>query len=134
MKKGWVFLSFFLVIGLVNQCTHKESKTFRQEKLQTRQDIDKTILKIDKEVEKIRQQLPPDYSEGENPLQNRIVTLEDMKEKLVNQTQSMDTVKELEWNPMKDEIKMTISQVDSLLTLWETESEEEQMPPYPFPS
>jgi hypothetical protein len=134
MKKDLLFLTCFLVIGLINQCAQKESETFRQEKLQTRQDIDKTILKIDREVEKIKQQLPPDFSEGENPLQNRIVMLEDMREDLLKQTQSMDTVKESEWNPMKDEIKMTISRVDSVLTLWQTESQEQQKPPYPFPS
>jgi len=129
-------LSFsFLLIGIINQCAKKESESFRQKKLQTRMNVDKTILRIDKEIMSLRQQLPPDASSGVDPLHKRIIMLEDIRNRLLKQTHGIDTVKEAEWNPLKDRIKSTISQVDSNISLWENEMEEEsQTPPYPFPS
>ena len=129
LNKMLIFFAGFL---LLLSCGEQESESLKQAKLDARQKIDQAILEIDEELENMQEKI--EFMEGyaKDVVKERQQYLEQVREQLDQRADSLEIIKEKEWENYQHTIELKIQQMeDSLITWTDTDKEIPEPPVYP---
>ncbi len=128
MKKFILMILSISVLALFFGCEEKEPEGMKEAKLDARQKIDKTILRIDNKLESLQEQLQPEIASGQTVVQTKIDMLQNIREKLMTHLEAIDTVKTENWQNLNQRIDGTLAMAKDSLDAWEAEIEEMPQP------
>jgi hypothetical protein len=125
-------LTIFIALGISLSCGEEESESLKQAKLEFRQEIDEKIVEIDEEIKNMQEKIEFMEDFAKEKVRERQQYLENVREKLLKKSDSLQVIREKDWMKYKSKVKQKIEQVeDSLITWTDGQTEIPEPPIYP---